>query len=729
MKCGKVFPVVALLCIAPAAFGQNEAEENRSEAIEEIVIVGHPLSADGLATPADVLTGEELERKLGDTLGATVAGEPGIHNGSYGIAVGRPVIHGLGGPRVRIMEDGIDAMDVSVTSGDHAVTVDPFIAERLELLKGSGTLLYGSGSIGGVVDTHTGRIPQSVPDELSGRLDLRWADNGNSGSGAFRLDGGAGNFAWHLDGFRREVDDYEIPGYAESALFRAMEQQEEHDHEPHEDEMGHHEDDDHDDEEEHHEEEEEAFGVLPGSALDMMGGAAGFSFTGERGFIGISVSNLNGEYGIPGHAHDHGHEHEEDEHHDEAAHHDDEDHEEEEHDDEHEEEGNPFIDLKQTRVDLEAGLTDPLPGFSNLNLRLGVNDYEHLEIEPSGEVGTAFENQAWEVRVELTHLPVGGWGGAVGLQLSDRSLSVVGEEAFAPPVDSRAMGVFWVGERSFDSFAIEAGARLENVEHEPANSTGTDFTTLSASLGAIVPLNDAWTATVLTDYSARAPVGEELFSNGPHLATRSFEIGEPGLEEEQALNFSATLRGAGPRWSIAGTLYYTQFNDFIYHAATGEEIEGLIVRAFGQADATFSGLDLEASLVLAEWGDARLEARGFFDTVSADLDVSGNDNLPLIPPDRAGIGLDYSAGAFSASVDYSRVSDQNSVADFELPTDGYDDLRAYVRYGIERGDTWTELYLRGRNLTGDEQRHHTSIVKDLAPAPNRTIEAGLRVRF
>ena len=132
---------------------------------------------------------------------------------------------------------------------------------------------------------------------------------------------------------------------------------------------------------------------------------------------------------------------------------------------------------------------------------------------------------------------------------------------------------------------------------------------------------------------------------------------------------------------------------------------------------------------MADWGGARLELRGFFDTVSAELDVSGNDRLPLIPPDRAGIGLEYSAGAFNASVDYLRVSEQNSVADFELPTEGHDDLRAYVRYGIERGDTWTELYLRGRNLTDDEQRHHTSIVKDLAPAPGRTIEAGLRVRF
>ena len=355
--------------------------------------MGHPLSAEGLATPADVLADPELKRKLADSIGATVANEPGIHSSSFGVAVGRPVIHGLGGARVRVMEDRIDAMDVSVTSGDHAVTVDPFIADRVEIFKGSRTLLYGSGAIGGVVDTHTGRTPHTVPEEWGGKLSLGWVDNADAGNGSFRLDGGAGSLAWHLDGFRRDADDYEIPGFAESALLRSMEEEQE---------------------EEGHEGEEE---------------------------------------------------------------------------EEHEEEGTPFIDLKQTRVDFEAALADPLPGFENLNVRFGVNDYQHAEVEPSGEVGTAFDNQAWEARVELTHGPAAGWEGALGLQLAGRSFSVVGEEAFTPPVNTSSLGVFWVGQRSFEDFELEAGVRLESVEHEPAVGDSRDFTTVSASLGAIVPLD------------------------------------------------------------------------------------------------------------------------------------------------------------------------------------------------------------------------------------------------
>ena len=700
MKYSKILTVVVLLGIAPAVYCQDHDHdhEHHGDAIDEIVIVGHPLSAEGLATPADVLGGRELRRKVADSIGATVAGEPGIHSSSFGLAVGRPVIHGLGGARVRVMEDRIDAMDTSVTSGDHAVTVDPFIADRVEIFKGSGTLLYGSGAIGGVVDTHTGRIPHTALEELSGKLSLGWADNADAGNGSFRLDGGAGSFAWHLDGFRRDADDYEIPGFAESALLRAMEQ------EGHEDEEG---------EEEDHEQEDEVFGVLPGSGLDVLGGSAGLSLVGDRGFIGFAVSSLDAEYGIPGHGDAHGHE--------------EEGHEGEE--EEHEEQGTPFIDLKQTRVDFEAALADPLPGFSNLNVRLGVNDYEHAEVEPSGEVGTAFDNQAWEARAELTHGAVAGWEGAIGLQLADRSFTALGEEAFTPPVDTSSLGVFWVGQRSFEAFEFEVGVRLESVEHKPAVGGSKDFTTVSASLGAIVPLDATWTASVLADYSSRAPIGEELFSEGPHLATQSFEIGNPEIQDEQALNFSATLRGDGARWWFAGTVYFTSFADFIYQAATGEERDGLIVRRFAQAGATFTGLDLEVSVTVAEWGDSQLELTGFFDTVSAELDVSGNDNLPRIPPSRAGIGLQFDSGGFSANLDYVRASKQDSAADYELPTEDYEDLRVYLSYEIETGKRLTEVYLRGRNLTGDDQRKHTSIIKDLAPDPDRTIEAGVRFRF
>ena len=715
MKRKPLFVLIVASWLGAAALAQEAPGEEEPEAIEEIIVLGHPLSGEGLAQAADMLSGEELDRKAADNIGATVGNQPGIHNASFGAVLGRPVIHGLDGARVRIMEDRIDTLDVSVTSAEHAVAIDPFIANQVEIFKGSSTLLYGSGAIGGVVDVHTGRIPHNAFTGVSGRFDLKAADNGEGRNGSFRLDGGGGMIGWHLDGFSRKAQNYEIPGFAESARQRASEEEEEHHDE---------------DEEEHHEdEEEEIFGVLPASGFEVQGGSAGFSLVGEGFLVGVAVSKLAVEYGIPGHGHAHEHdEHEEEEHHHgegEEEHHEEEEHE----DEEHGEEGDAIGDLDQTRVDFEAAFADPFPGISSLNLRFGVNDYAHDELEPSGEVGSAFENDAWEARAEVTHEAISGWEGVAGVQAGDRSFSVVGEEAFVPPVDTRSFGMFWVGERSFPGFQLESGVRFDRVEHDPATGANSAFSGVSASLGMVVPLDDEWTGTVLADYSSRAPVGEELYSNGPHFGTQSFEVGDASLGEEGAFNLSATLSRRGEGWSALGTVYRTAFTDFIFQSSTGEYREGLTVRQFRQADATFAGLDLEASVEVSSWPGGRLELHGMFDTVSASVDVQGNDSLPRIPPARVGLGVALENGPISVHVDFMRVFSQEDAADLEFETDGYNDLRAYVGWDVEAGDMSFSVYLQGKNLTDDEQRKHTSLVKDLVPEPGRTIEAGVRVRF
>ena len=667
------------ICLPPVVYAEHDHHAHGE--LEEVLVLGHPLSGEGFAQISDVLDSEDLKRKAADNIGATIGNEPGVHNASFGAAIGRPVIRGLGGARVRIMEDRIDTLDVSVTGADHVVGVDAFIAEGIEITKGSGTLMYGSGAIGGVVDVHTGRIPHGLPEHVSGRLDVRAADNGDGRNGSFRLDGGGGNFAWHVDGFSREADDYDIPGFAESALLRRLEDGDDH--------------------------EDEIHGRLPGSGLDFRGGSAGFSLIGERGFVGVSVGLLDGEYGIPGH--------EEDEHEDDPL---------------DEVDGVPFVDIEQTRVDFEAALSDPLPGLESLNLRFGVNDYEHQEIEGSGAVGTAFENDAWEARLELIHGVARGWHGALGVQFGDRSFTAVGEEAFTPPVDTRTLGVFWVGDRDIGSLELEAGVRLDRVEHEPPSGTGArDFTGASASVGLVAPLNFTWEATLLLDYSSRAPVGEELYSAGSHLATQSFDLGNPDLDEERALNLSASLGGGTERWSVLASVFYTDFADFIHLVATGEERGKVAVRRFSQADTTFAGLELEAALTFADFLAGELEIGAFFDTVSAELDVSGNDRLHHMPPDRVGFFVKFSAASLTANLDFVHAFEQDDTGDFELPSDAYDDLRARVGWEIERGAATFELYLQGRNLTDDEQRKHTSIVKDLVPEPGRTVEGGVRLRF
>jgi iron complex outermembrane recepter protein len=678
-------PFTVALCCAITPFAMADGTGPKpTPAMETITVIAHPLSAEGLALAAEVIEGDELSRTVASSIGETVGYEPGVHAANYGQAASRPVIHGLSGPRVRILEDRIDTLDVSVTSADHAVTVEPFLADRIEILKGPSTLLYGSGAIGGVVDVHTGRIPHEQSAEpVSGRIEGRRGNNGDRETLVGRLDGGVGAFAWHIDGFTRQADEYRIPGFAESKALRALEE----------------EDDDHGD--------DEVRRRLPGSDLDSKGGAVGFSFVGDRGFAGMSISGVDAKYGLPG-----GHA----------------DHDEEEAEDE--EEGNPVLDLKQTRVDFEAGLANPFQGFESLNLRIGHNDYEHKEIEPDGEVATLFSNDAWEARVELVHQEYAGWNGAFGLQFTDRDFSATGEEAFIAPVETRALGAFWVGERRFERFELEAGLRLETVDVDSSTAGSQDFTSYAVSLGLVVPIGDGWSLGLLSDYSARAPIAEELFSDGPHLATRAFEIGNPDLDVERALSLSANLRYATDDWLFNSTLYYTRFTDFIYESPTGEEEDDLPVFVYQQASADFVGFDAEVRRTVATWDQGRLEVSAQFDTVSASLDVTGNDNVPRLPPTRYGLGLAGHWGIVRASIDHLWNEKQNDTAEFELPTDRYRDLRAEVAadFGFaERGDL--TVFVQGRNLSNDDQRQHTSFIKDFAPMPGRTVEAGIRARF
>ncbi|MDP6970832.1 MAG: TonB-dependent receptor [Pseudomonadales bacterium] len=688
--------LIAVACVATA--GAPTAHSQNERPIEEVVVVAHPLSGEGLAQASSTLDGEKLRRSLGASLGTTVERTAGIHNSSFGEAAGRPVIHGLSGPRVRVMEDRIDLMDVSTTSADHATMVDPFIAESIEILKGPSTLLYGSGAIGGVVDVHTGRVPHDRPEAWTGRIDVRAADNANHKSFSGRLDATLGNIVWHLDGFSRSADDYDIPGFAESDILHESEQH----------------DEDHEDEDEHgeHEEEERVRGKVPGSDFDVDGGALGLSWVGDRGFVGFAVSTIDGGYGLPG---EHGHHEEE--------------HAEE---DEHEEEGQPVLELEQTRIDFEAALTDPFAFFDSLNVRVGYNDYQHEEIEPSGEVGTRFENEAWEGRLELIHGAdrSGRLNGVLGLQLGTRDFEVSGEEAYVPPVDTDTIGVFWVGEFSFDLFDLETGVRFGQVEHHPSNQSGETFDTWAASLGVVLPLGESWQIGLQGDLSSRAPVAEELYSNGPHLATGFSEIGERNLDEEQAFNLSATLSYTGERLQFSVTGYRVDFSDYIFQMADGTEVDELPVLRYGQSNAEYVGVDFEANFTAIQWDNGSLNLSALYDRVSAELDVRGNDNVPQLPTERVGVGAALEWGPFLAMVDYLMVDDRTDVTEFELPTQDYEDLRVTVEWALMDGDDGNlTLFAQGRNLTNEEQRNHTSLIKDVAPRPGRTIEVGLRASF
>ncbi len=651
---------------------------------EEIVVSAGPgtRGLEEIAQAADVIDGEQLEVRLQPTLGETLAQETGVHSTYFGPGASRPIIRGLGGDRIRVLESGIGSGDASSTSPDHAVASDPLSAERIEILRGPATLLYGSSAIGGVVNVIDGRIPDYVPERpVTGSVELRGGTVAYERSGSVSLDGGFAKLAWHVEALKRETDDYEIPGFAVHA------------HEG----------------EEEHEEEEPVFGVLENSALENEGGSAGVSWVADAGFVGVSVTGYDTLYGIPGGAHEH--------------------HAEGEPTAEEEEHAAVRVDLQQRRVDLRGEVNRSFGAFEGLKLRWGRADYEHRELE-GAEVGTVFTSASWEGRLEAPHRQVGAFRGAIGLQAANRDFSAIGEEAFVPPTETDSWALFLFEELGEGPFKLQLGGRYETQDVVARTSAPNDrsFSGVSGSLGFIwLPVAD-WSLALSLARSTKLPNAEELFSNGPHVATNAFEIGDPSLDEETSLGTDLSLRKAGEGWSGELNVFFNRFDDYIFERLTGEEMDGLEVVRYAQRDAEFRGAELHLDFDLLHRHPHHLALELQSDYVEAEL-RDGGQPLPRIPALRYGAGLRYRGDRLGVGARVTRTDEQDDVAPFEEPTAGYTMVDADVSYRLFAGATVHDLVLRGTNLTDEEARVHTSFLQEVAPLPGRDLSLMYRLAF
>lgn len=686
--CRCALPAVAALAAPGLAVAQDVLEEVR------VVGTPHDRSPAELAQSVSVLTGDTLRRALESNLGETLAGELGVSSSYFGSGASRPVIRGLAGARVRTLEDGVDSLDVSTISSDHAVGIDPSIAEQIEVFRGPSTLLYGSGAVGGVVNTLTGRIPEAAPEDgLAATVDLRAGTVADERAGAVRVDGGGDAWAWHFDAARRDNGDYEVPGspFAESVL--------EADHEA----PG---------------AEEEVTGYVPNSDFDTSGAAVGVSHIGDLGFFGAALSGFDSDYGVPGHLHasgadEHagGEEHARDEHADEDG-------------------EIVRVALEQRRLDLKGGWFDVGAAVAEIDFRLGIGDYEHVEIE-SGEIGTRFRNDAWEGRVDLVHAPWGAWEGAFGVQLGSTEYSATGAEAFVPPVDTRHAGLFLLEQRDFGRWQLSAGGRVERVRHAPATAPAVSRTAASVSAAGVMDLGRDRSFVVNAAVAERVPGAEELFSYGPHLASRSFEIGDAGLGIETSRHVDVGLRRTDGRvrWAVTG--FHTRFADFVYLASLGTEDEasGLPLFAYRQRDARFSGIEAEVFATLVRIGSGgELDARVYGDLVDAEL--AGAEHLPRIPPRRLGVRVQYHDDRVLAGLTVVRHDEQDDVAPYETATPGYTLVDADLSWDVgSTGGGELSVMLRASNLLDEVARRHTSLVKDVAPLPGRNYTIGFRASF
>lgn len=725
--------IAIVLALTGTATAQTPTDRTHDDpaALDRIEVTATPLrgEAESIAQPVDILYGEALDRAKAGTLGETVAKLPGVQSTFFGAGVGRPIIRGQEGPRVQVLSGGVASMDASTVSADHAVSIEPFLADQIEVLKGPATLLYGSGAIGGAVNVVDGRVPDAPAEQpLGGRAELRENTVNDEVTGMVRLDGGGSRFSWHVDAFRRDADDYDIPGFAMA---------------PHgEDDHGH---DDHDhDHEDEHADELGSYGHLSNSALETKGGAVGGTFFGERGFFGMAASTYRSNYGIPDGAHVHSE--------DDGHGHDDHDHDHDHgHEDEHDH-GSVRIDLVQDRIDLKTGVYDPLPFLQSLTLRAAHNDYEHVELE-GGTPATRFYNDGIEGRIEAVQVDVNGWRGAFGLQFGDTDFSAIGEEAFVPSSNSRTLGAFVLQEKDFDAFKLELGARHDRNKIAPeAEIASVTSNATSLSGAGIWRLTDTLDLRFGLDRSERTPTAEELFALGAHVATGSFEVGDPTLDTERANRAEIGLHLHGDRAEFSVAAYQTKFDDFIYLAETGVEEGGMPVRLWTQADTTFRGIEAEADFSLADNASGLWNLRLFGDYVRAsfdgaatrtvDISIPHGDHshdhtvdlvqqgaLPRIAPARVGADLRWERDGWRASVGAVRYDGQDRVAAFEEPSPGYTLVDAHVAYHWDLQNVAWEVFLDGSNLTDKEVRPHTSLLKDYAPLAGRGVAFGVRAFF
>ncbi|WP_282262284.1 TonB-dependent receptor [Stenotrophomonas sp. PS02301] len=715
---------LAAAMLPSLAMAADDAGNHRDRHLTElstVKVTASPLQGDAesLARPVDVLAGERLDEQKAGTLGDTVAKLPGVQSTFFGPGVGRPIIRGQEGPRVAVLSNGMGNMDASTVSADHATSIEPFLADQIEVLKGPATLLFGSGAIGGAVNVVDGRIARELPDRpLSGRAELRGNSVNDERSGMFRLDGVSGNVVLHVDGLVRNGDDYRIPGYA---VIDGLEDHSGHDHEE-------------------GDTDEPRRGRLDNSSVRTRAGGVGATWLGDEGYFGVSASTYRTNYGIPNGAHvhaddDHGHDH-------------DHDHGDEEEGDEHD----VRIDMVQNRFEAKGGIYQPTSFLKNISLRTAYTDYEHTELE-AGTPATRFTNRGIEGRLEAVQEQIGGWDGAFGLQFGNSDFGAKGEEAFVPDTATKNIGLFVLQEKQFGPFKLELGGRHDQVKLDPTGDyRARTFDATNLSAAGIWTLNDAVDLRFGIDSSERAPTNEELYAAGAHIATRSLEIGDANLKTERGQRVELGIHTHSERVDFSASIYQTRFKDFIYLADTGV-VESLPVRLWTQQDATFKGAEAEALFHLFEGNAGDWDLRVFGDYVNAELDGSGsrsvdiavphgdhNHNytvdlantgyLPRIAPGRVGADLRWAKDGWRASVGAVRYSSQKDVAQNEEPSNGYTLVDAHVAYRWDRTDSNSyEVFLDGSNLTNREVRPHTSLLRDYSPLPGRGVAFGIRAYF
>ncbi len=655
----------ALAWLPLASFAQGN-----EKILPAVIVTATPFSSDENAQiliPAKVLGGNELRNKLGASLGETLSQELGVSASGFGAGASRPIIRGLEGPRVKILQNGMALSDVSSLSNDHAVGTESSTARQIEILRGPAALLYGSGAIGGLVNVVNDRIPTMLLPKPTGEAELRFGSADKEKSVSFSADGASGEIGLHLDGSARDAADYRIPGLAAP-------------NDP-----------------------SSPSGTLPSSFARAHSLGFGASHIARWGHIGASLDTRRDHYGIPT-------------------------------------EEKSFIDLSQTRFDLEGLIQQPFAMTDSVKFKLGSSDYSHTEKLEDGTPATGFSNKALETRWELAHQPLAGWRGTLGMQTEHSKFSALsastGRPDTVPITRSSSVAAFLIEEREFGPLRASAGLRLETVSRRPENTGLTDrrFHLSSYSVGGLWTFTRGYGIGATLSLAQRAPAIEELYSNGPHESTATFDIGDAALQKERSRNIELTLQKTDGMTRWKANIFENRVKNFVYGRSDGAMVDedgnddpsGEFMRRFwSQANATIRGAEVEVAYNQRGEG---LSLRAFADTSRGTLDNAGN--LPLQPTTRTGLEAGHKNGPWRSGVSLLHALRQERLSAFENnATPAYTRLDASLSYTYRvQGAQWTWFAI-AKNLLNQEIRLSTSILRDIAPQPGRNIILGIRTRF
>ncbi len=697
--------LVSLLAM-PAAYAQTATQGSDTAPAprsNDIIVTGVLQQSErDVLQGTSVLSGEALSRALRPTIGETLARLPGVSATSFGPTASRPILRGFQGERIRVLTDGIGSIDVSNTSVDHAVVIDPLLAERIEVLRGPSALLFGSSAVGGVVNVVDTRIPRTLPANgyrLNGIANYGSAANERSLQGAGDVAVGD-HLVLHADGSYLKTGDLRIGGNALSrgARTAALGQ------------VGLPQDPA--DEPIDFAGSAAIRGKLPNSAAETWTAGVGASIVTDTGSLGVSYSHYDSLYGIPiRYATAVGQEQEA-----------------------------PRLDLVQNRVDLRGEVRTGGDVIGAIRVRIGHATYRHYELEEDGSIGTAFFNNGTEGRVEIVQARRGPWSGASGVQYFNRLFDVAGEEAFLPRNETNQTGLFTVQQFDFGRFRAEGGLRYEwsdlTAKTDPDNRFfvgNRSFNALSGSLGASYGVSDAVRFGVNLSRTERAPSAEELFANGGHAGTQAYELGSPDFRLEKSWGVEATLHAHTDRVNFDASAYYNWFSNYISEnqvdpavcqaAADPREVD-LPCFQYQQADARYYGFEADLSASLFTIGSTRINADVLGDYVHANIVDVGP--VPRIPAPRVLGGLEAQTDLLTARAEVEHAFRQNRTADFETRTNDYTMVNASIALSPFGRDNKTQLLLSANNIFDITARRASSFLKDFAPLAGRDLRATLR---